>query len=167
MSIVLVLLFALTLLGGGYLLSYVLMDKNTPKGVAIIHGGMGALAIALLLITSFFYHTLFYILLVFIIAALGGTLDVPTLQGKAAVKIPAGTQSGAIFRLRGHGTPHLRRDSRGDLMVHVDIEVPEKLTEEQTAALEKFAIACGDAQNPISDGFLKIAKKFFSGSKDE
>jgi len=80
----------------------------------------------------------------FTLATLGGTLSVKTLTAKATVKIPAGTQSGTVFRIKGHGMPHLRGDGKGDLMVRVVVEVPRKLTSEQRERLKDFAIACGD-----------------------
>ena len=95
------------------------------------------------------------------LAALGGTVEVPTLHSKASLKIPAGTQSGTIFRLKGHGMPHLRGHAVGDQLIRVEIEVPKKLTAEQREKLEAFAIACGDAEAPIAEGFLKKAKRFF------
>lgn len=97
----------------------------------------------------------------FTLAALGGTIEVPTLQGKGSLKIPAGTQSGTVFRLRGTGVPHLRGGGRGDQMVRVNIEVPKKLNNDQRKKLEDFAEACGDAGNPVEEGFLNKAKKFF------
>ena len=97
----------------------------------------------------------------FTLAALGGTIEVPTLQGKGSLKIPAGTQSGTVFRLRGTGVPHLRGGGRGDQMVRVNIEVPKKLNNDQRKKLEDFAEACGDAGNPLEEGFLNKAKKFF------
>lgn len=97
----------------------------------------------------------------FTVAALGGTIDVPTLAGKGNLKIPEGTQSGTTFRLRNQGMPSLRGGSKGDLLVRVTIEVPKKLGREERKALEVFAQACGDDANPVSDGFFEKAKKFF------
>lgn len=99
----------------------------------------------------------------FTLAALGGTIDVPTLNGKAALKIPAGTQSGTTFRLRGKGIPDLRSGQPGDQLVRVEIEVPKKLNGEQREALEAFALACGDADSPVSEGFFEKAKKWLGG----
>ncbi|HQU08847.1 MAG: molecular chaperone DnaJ [Verrucomicrobia bacterium 21-51-4] len=99
----------------------------------------------------------------FTLAALGGTLDVPTLEGKATLKIPAGTQAGTVFKLRGHGMPSMHGGSRGDQLVRVEIEVPKKLAGEQRELLEQFAVLCGDAEKPMSDGFFKKAKRFFEG----
>lgn len=100
----------------------------------------------------------------FTLAALGGVIDVPTLAGKASLKIPAGTQSGTTFRLRGKGMPNLRSGSHGDQMVRVLIEVPKNLNSEQKAKLEEFALACGDADKPTSEGFVEKMKRFFEGS---
>lgn len=71
-------------------------------------------------------------------AALGAQVEVPTLEGRARVKIPAGTQSGKIFRLRGKGLPSLDTRERGDLLVHVNIWTPKKLTDEERRLLERL-----------------------------
>lgn len=97
----------------------------------------------------------------FTLAALGGSIDVPTLGGRVALKIPPGTQSGTTFRLRGSGMPELRSGRKGDQLVKVQIEVPRKLNKEQKEKLEEFAIACGDAENPVGEGFFEKAKRFF------
>ncbi|HTB63035.1 MAG TPA: molecular chaperone DnaJ [Opitutales bacterium] len=97
----------------------------------------------------------------FTLASLGGTLDVPTLTGKAQLKIPAGTQSGTLLRLRGRGMPSLRGSEHGDQYVHVEIEVPKKLSNEQKEKLEEFGRACGDAERPTSESFFQKAKRFF------
>ncbi|HWB61128.1 MAG TPA: molecular chaperone DnaJ [Chthoniobacteraceae bacterium] len=97
----------------------------------------------------------------FITAALGGEVKVPTLEGKAALKIPAGTQSATVFKLRGKGMPVLNSSSRGDLMVRVLVEVPTKLNTEQRAKLEEFAKVCGEENSPIHKSFFEKAKEFF------
>lgn len=97
----------------------------------------------------------------FTLAALGGTIEVPTLTGKASLKIPPATQSGTTFRLRGNGMPDLRTKQKGDQLIRVQIEVPTKLTTEQRDKLEAFAVACGDAENPVSESFFEKAKKLF------
>ncbi len=97
----------------------------------------------------------------FTLAALGGSIDVPTLFGKGTLKIPPGTQSGTTFRLRGQGMPQLRGNGKGDLLVRVQIEVPTKLGGDQRRKLEEFAEACGDPANPVGASFVKKAKKFF------
>tara|TARA_R100000027_G_scaffold254_1_gene294 strand:- start:29327 stop:30493 length:1167 start_codon:yes stop_codon:yes gene_type:complete len=91
----------------------------------------------------------------FTLAALGGTLEVPTLNGKGSIKVPTGTQSGTTFRLKGKGMPHLRGGGSGDQMVKVAIDVPKKLNSEERTALEAFAKACGDETDSSSGGFFK------------
>ena len=98
----------------------------------------------------------------FVTAALGGEIAVPTLDGKASVKIPAGTQNGTIFKLRGKGMPHLRGSGHGQLLVRVAVEVPTKLTSAQRSKLEDFAASCGDQNTPLTKSFLDRAKEFFS-----
>lgn len=97
----------------------------------------------------------------FTLAALGGSISVPTLFGKGSLKIPAGTQTGTTFRLKGQGIPALRGGRKGDLLIRVQVEVPTKLTSEQTAKLEDYAEACGDPANPVGESFAEKAKKFF------
>jgi molecular chaperone DnaJ len=98
----------------------------------------------------------------FTLATLGGALEVPTLFGKATVKVPAGTQSGTTFRLRGKGMPSLRqRGAQGDQLVRVQVEVPTKLTAEQEKLLKEFARVSGDADHPTGAGWFEKAKKFF------
>ena len=98
----------------------------------------------------------------FTLATLGGTLEVPTLFGKATLKVPAGTQSGTTFRLRGKGMPSLRqRGHQGDQLVRVHVEVPTKLTSEQEKLLKEFARVSGDAEHPTSESWFAKAKKFF------
>lgn len=97
----------------------------------------------------------------FTLATLGGTIEVPTLSGKASLKIPPATQSGTTFRLKGKGMPSLRGGYFGDQLVRVNIEVPKSLTSEQRQKLEEFALACGDADEPVSKSFFDKAKKFF------
>ena len=97
----------------------------------------------------------------FTLATLGGSIQVPTLQGKATLKIPPATQSGTTFRLKGRGMPHLRGSAHGDQLIRVHVEVPATLTAEQRKKLEDFALACGDADEPVARSFFEKAKKFF------
>jgi molecular chaperone DnaJ len=97
----------------------------------------------------------------FTLAAMGGTIQVPTLFGKATLKIPAGTQSGTTFRLRDKGMPSLRGGRQGDQLVRMHVEVPTSLTAEQRKLLEEFARVGGDANEPTSRSFFEKAKKFF------
>ncbi len=97
----------------------------------------------------------------FTLATIGGALEVPTLFGKASLKIPAGTQSGTTFRLKGKGMPSLRGGAAGDQLVRVHVEVPQSLSPEQRKILEDFARVSGDADEPMSKSFFEKAKKFF------
>jgi molecular chaperone DnaJ len=96
----------------------------------------------------------------FTVASLGGSIEVPTLTGKATLKIPAGTQSGTTFRLRDRGMPSLRGSRHGDQLVRVHVEVPHSLSAEQRRILEEFSKVSGDAQEPTSKTFFEKAKKF-------
>jgi molecular chaperone DnaJ len=98
-------------------------------------------------------------------AALGSTIEVPTLDGKVKMKIPGGTQSGKVFRLRGKGIPHLNGYQRGDQHVRVTVEVPEKLSRKQRDLLEQFAAAEGEDTNPQSKSFFAKVKELF-GSEE-
>ncbi len=95
-------------------------------------------------------------------AALGAEVDVPTLSGKAQIRIPAGTQSGTTFRLKGRGVKNIQGYGMGDLLAKVVVEVPHKLDSVQRAKLEEFARLCDPSVNPRSKGFLDRAKDFFS-----
>jgi molecular chaperone DnaJ len=98
-------------------------------------------------------------------AALGGEIEVPTLDGAAKMKIPAETQTGGVFRLRSKGIKPLRASEPGDLMVHVVVETPVKLTEKQKDLLREFdASTQADAgkHSPKNKSWLEKAKNFFS-----
>jgi molecular chaperone DnaJ len=97
----------------------------------------------------------------FVTATLGGEVEVPTLQGKANIKVPAGTQSGTTFRIRGRGVKSIKGNGQGDLLIRVNVEVPTKLNQKQKAKLEEFAELCGEDVNPISKNFFERAKDFF------
>lgn len=97
----------------------------------------------------------------FTTAALGGEIIVPTLEGKASLKVPAGTQNGTTFRLRGKGIKTLGENHHGDLYVHVQIAVPTKLTDEQKAKLKEFAEMFGEHSSSMEESFFEKAKKFF------
>ena len=84
-----------------------------------------------------------------------------TEQGKATLKIPAGTQSSTTFRLKGRGMPHLRGNAHGDQLIRVHVEVPTHLTAEQRKILEEFARVSGDTDEPMAKSFFDKAKKFF------
>jgi molecular chaperone DnaJ len=97
----------------------------------------------------------------FTLATLGGSIEVPTLSGRASLKIPQGTQSGTTFRLRDRGMPSLRGRGHGDQLIRVQVEVPSHLSADQRKLLEDFARISGDAQEPTSKKFFEKAKKFF------
>jgi molecular chaperone DnaJ len=94
----------------------------------------------------------------FVHAALGTEIDVPTLDGKAKVKVPAGTQSGHVFRLRGRGIPHLGGYGTGDQLVRVVVETPRKLSARQRELLEEFAQVSGEDVHPRTKSFLDKVK---------
>ena len=97
------------------------------------------------------YDVLSSITISFAQAALGAEIEIPTIDGKVKYDIPAGTQSGTRFRLRGKGIPYLRSSSqRGDHYVTVIVEIPTKLNEKQKEALRKFAEEMGEVE-PESD----------------
>ena len=95
-------------------------------------------------------------------SALGVTIEVPTIDGgKAKVKIPAGTQHGKQFRLKGKGMPLMRNKDFGDLYIQAITEVPASLTKEQKILLEKFKKLEDSKSNPIMKDFFEKAKKFW------
>ncbi|KPC49165.1 molecular chaperone DnaJ [Amantichitinum ursilacus] len=99
-------------------------------------------------------------------AALGGEIEIPTLDGKARITIPAGTQSGQVFRLRGKGIKGVRSSVHGDLMCHVALETPVNLTGRQKELLREFEeISQGapDKHNPRAKSFMDKVKDFFGG----
>ncbi|MFC1889423.1 molecular chaperone DnaJ [Thermodesulfobacteriota bacterium] len=89
----------------------------------------------------------------FVQAALGATIDVPTLKGSTKLKISRGTQSGEIFKLKGEGVPNVRGYGRGDLIIQVIVKIPKKLTRKQEELLREFAEAggsgVGEEFNPL------------------
>jgi molecular chaperone DnaJ len=97
----------------------------------------------------------------FSVATLGGEIAVPTLEGRANVRVPAGTQSGQMFKLRGKGVVHVNGRERGDLLVRVMVEVPTRLNAEQRAKLQEFAELCGEENTPLRKSFFERAKEFF------
>lgn len=93
-------------------------------------------------------------------AVSGGVLTVPTLDGPSKLKMPAGTQSGTIFRIRNQGIPALKGGGRGDLLVEVQVETPTKLSSAQEKALAAFAETLKDANQPEVNEFRKRAARF-------
>ncbi|MEW6430604.1 MAG: molecular chaperone DnaJ [Myxococcota bacterium] len=98
----------------------------------------------------------------FVQAALGAQLEVPTLDGMVKMKIPEGTQSGKIFRLKGKGVPHLHGNGRGDQHVRVIVETPQNLSSKQRELLAQFAELSGEDINPHAKSFFQKVKQLFS-----
>jgi len=95
-------------------------------------------------------------------AALGTSLEIPIIDGtKAKIKIPAGTQTGKQFRLKGKGMPYIRGSGNGDLYVQINTEVPISLNSEQKELLEKFRKIENDKSNPSIKQFFQKAKSFW------
>ncbi|NOZ81495.1 MAG: molecular chaperone DnaJ [DPANN group archaeon] len=95
----------------------------------------------------------------FIQAALGDEIEVPTIEGKAKLKIPAGTQTHTLFKMKGKGMPAMEGYGRGDEMVRTIIHTPEKLTQKQKDALREFARISGDRLKPNKGFFERLKEK--------
>ena len=96
----------------------------------------------------------------FEIAVLGGTINVPGLESKIALKIPSSTQTGKIFRIKGKGASHIRSRGRGDLLCRVIVEIPSILDKKQLKALEEFSKSTDESKNfPGTDQFKKVFKE--------
>lgn len=98
-------------------------------------------------------------------AALGGELDVPTLEGRVSLKIPPETQTGKLFRLRGRGVnvTQIRGGGVGDLLCRVTVETPVRLTKRQKDLLREFEIESSDKQSPQRASWFEGVKRFFDG----
>jgi len=97
-------------------------------------------------------------------AVLGADIHVPTIDGEEKLKIPAGTQPGKIFHIKGKGVPHVRsKHQRGDQMVMVNVAIPSKLTKEQRELFEKLAESLGTSVKPQERGFLDWLNDAFGG----
>jgi molecular chaperone DnaJ len=94
-------------------------------------------------------------------AALGGRIDVPTLAGPAELDVPAGTQGGTVFRLRGKGMPSVHGHGTGSLLIRVAVEVPKKLTSRQKELLAEFSGLESDAAAPQRRSFLEKVRTLF------
>lgn len=103
----------------------------------------------------------------FTTAALGGEIDIPTLDGQAKIRIPHETQSGKVFRLRGKGIKGVRSHTHGDLLCHVVVETPINLTEKQKTLLHEFEALSqkdGDRHNPRAKGWMDKVREFFASA---
>ena len=95
----------------------------------------------------------------FVQAALGAEIEVPTLDGAAKIRIPTGSQTDTIFRLKGKGIPHLQGHGRGDQFVKAVIQTPTKLTRRQKELLREFEGISGEYRNPIEELFKRLKRK--------
>ena len=94
-------------------------------------------------------------------AALGAVIEVPSLDGTKQLKVPAGTQHGNVFRIKGEGLPDLRTRRQGDELVQVTVEIPKNLTGKQKKLLKDFAETEDKRVLPESKGFFEKLKKYF------
>jgi molecular chaperone DnaJ len=96
-------------------------------------------------------------------ATLGAEVEIPTVDGNAVLKIPAGTQPGKVLRMRGKGVPHLRRNGRGDQLVVINVDIPTRLTSEQRELFEQLANSLGSEVRPQERSFLDWLKETLGG----
>ena len=104
----------------------------------------------------------------FVTAALGGSIEVPTLEGRVTLKIPSETQTGKVFRLRGKGVKSVRSSAKGDLMCKVMVETPVSLQRDQKELLEKFQASFDNSthgHSPRTTTWFAGVKKFFEDMK--
>ena len=99
----------------------------------------------------------------FTLAALGGKIDVPTLRASTELEIPAGSQHGEVFKLKGKGLPDLRSAKSGDELVQIIVEIPRKLTEKQKTLLREFSALEDGAAMPQRKGFMDKLKQAIKG----
>ncbi len=101
-------------------------------------------------------------------AALGGDIDVPTLDGgRVSVSLPEGTQTGRQFRLRGKGMPNMRGRGQGDMYVQAMVETPVNLSKKQKELLQNFQESLGSGgTSPESEGFFQKAKELWNDITD-
>lgn len=108
---------------------------------------------------------LYYLPINFAQAALGDEIEVPTLDSTVSIKLPPGTQTGKVFRLKGKGITHLKGMGRGDQLVRVEVVTPQSLTEEQRRLFQGLANSLGKADIPRQErngkGFLGHIKDAF------
>jgi molecular chaperone DnaJ len=97
------------------------------------------------------------------LAALGTTVQVPSLDGDIAVEIPAGTQPGEVISLRSRGLPPVQRGRTGDLHVHVNVVIPRKLSREQRDLFERLAETLDDRDLNTGEGMLAKLKRALAG----
>ncbi|MBN1846229.1 MAG: molecular chaperone DnaJ [Sedimentisphaerales bacterium] len=100
-------------------------------------------------------------------AALGATIEVPSLSGRQTLEIPAGTQHGTVLQIKNEGLPDLRSGRRGALLVQVLVEIPKKLSKEQKRLLREFAQTEDKTVLPESKGFFERLKEHFAGQNEK
>ena len=96
-------------------------------------------------------------------AVLGADVEVPTVDGKEKLKIPAGTQPGKVFTLKARGVPYLRKSGRGDQLVIVNVDIPSKLTREQRLLFEQLSATLGTTVKPKEKGFIEWLNEALGG----
>jgi len=103
----------------------------------------------------------------FVTVALGGEIEVPTLSGRVKLKIPVGTQSDKVFKVKGSGAPSVRSGAKGDLLCRVVVETPVNLTHKQKELLNQFqkTLSSDNKQSPRSTSWFDKVKKFFEEMK--
>ncbi len=94
-------------------------------------------------------------------AALGAEIEVPTLEGPVKLKIPAGTQSGKVLRLKSKGIASIHTGRRGDEQIIIKVETPTKLDKKQKELLEEFASISGEDTTPLRKNFFSKVKEIF------
>jgi molecular chaperone DnaJ len=141
--------------------------RSTANGEAGVHGGPpGDLYIVLHVKTHDIFQRdgddlLCEVPISFAQAALGAEVEVPTLGTPEKIKVPPGTQSGTVFRLKTRGIKNVQGYGMGDLLARVQVEVPTRLGAAQKAKLEEFAQLCDETVHPISKNFFDRAKSIF------
>jgi molecular chaperone DnaJ len=96
-------------------------------------------------------------------AVLGAEIEVPTVDGKEKLKIPAGTQPGKVFTLKARGVPYIRKSGRGNQLVLVNVEIPTRLSKEQREMFEQLAATLGTTVKPKEKGFLDWLNEALGG----
>ncbi len=145
------------------------------EGEAGVRGGMnGDLYLFLSIASHKFFqregnNLYFQIPITMVTATLGGSIEVPTIDGgKARVTIPEGTQTNSQFRIKGKGMSILRSSAHGDMFIRVNVETPSNLTEKQRELLLEFEKQEGkSSSSPAAEGFFKKIKDFWSGMSSE
>jgi molecular chaperone DnaJ len=112
-------------------------------------------------------HLICQVPITFSQAALGSEIEIPVLEGRHSLEVPAGTQPGHVFRIRGGGMPDPRGGRAGDLMVEVQVEVPRKLGDEQEELIRQLAEIEQINVSPHRTSFLDKLKDWFSSEDDE